>query len=55
MLRSGRCFVTILFFFTLIIALSNAAYADNGIVFEKDFTISKWHLYASRHTFRDSR
>jgi hypothetical protein len=49
--RSGRCFVAILFIFSLIITLSNTAYADDGIVFETDFTISKWHLFASRHTF----
>ncbi len=49
--RNGRCFVTILFIFSLIITLSNAAYAGDGIVFEKDFTISKWHLCASQHTF----
>ena len=49
--RSGRCFVAILLIFSLIITFSNTAYADDEIVFEKDFTISKWHLYASRHTF----
>ena len=49
--RSSRCLVAILFIFSLIITLSNTAYADDGIVFEKDFTINKWQLYASRHTF----
>ena len=49
--RSGRCFLAILFIFSLMIPFSNTAFADGGIVFEKDFTISKWHLYASQHTF----
>jgi hypothetical protein len=49
--KSSRCFIAILFVFTLIITLSNAVYAGDGIVFEKDFTISKWHLHVSQHTF----
>ena len=51
MFKSTRCFASLLFIFSLISAFSNPADADDGIIFEKAFTIGQWHLHASQHTF----
>ena len=49
MRRSGRYFAATFIILSLIVIISNPAYAADGIVFEKTFTIGKWHLYASQH------
>jgi RHS repeat-associated protein len=51
MFKSAPRLATFLFIFSLIIAFSNPADADDGIIFERTFTIGEWHLHASRHTF----
>jgi RHS repeat-associated protein len=51
MFKSAQRFAASLFIFSLIVAFSNAAGAEDGIIFEKTFTIGEWHLHASQHTF----
>ena len=51
MFKSAPRLATFLFIFSLIIAFSNPADADDGIIFERTFTIGEWHLHASQHTF----
>ena len=51
MLKSGRCVAAFLFVLSLILAFTPSAESSDQVVFEKDFTIGKWHLHVSQHTF----